>query len=52
MAVPVSIVETTGLPSPPVVAVDANLVALDEPAIAVAVPPPAIIARDHVITGF
>ena len=52
MAAPVSIVDTTGLPSPPVVAVDANLVALDEPAIAVAVPPPAIIARDHVMTGF
>lgn len=50
-AVPVSRVETIGLPNPPVVLVDVNLVAADEPAIAVAVPPPAMIAKDQVITG-
>ena len=51
IAVPVSKVETTGLPNPPVVLVEVSLVAADDPAIAVAVPPPAMIARDHVITG-
>ena len=50
-AVPVSKVETIGFPKPPVVAVDANRVVLDVPAIAAAVPPPAIIANDQVTTG-
>ena len=50
-AVPVSTVDTMGLPNPPVVAVDANRVVLADPAIAAAAPPPAIIANDHVITG-
>ncbi len=49
--VPVSIVDTTGLAIPPVVAVDANRVVLDVPATAAAVPPPAMMANDHVITG-
>lgn len=49
--VPVSSAETTGLPKPPVVAVDANRVVLDVPATAAAVPPPAIMANDHITTG-
>ena len=48
---PVSMVETNGFPNPPVVVVDANLVALEVPAIAAAVPPPAIIANAQVTTG-
>jgi hypothetical protein len=48
---PVSIVEITGFAIPPVVAVDANREVLVEPFIAVAVPPPAIIANAQVITG-
>ncbi len=51
IAVPVSIKETTGLPIPPVVAAEVNLVALVVPEIAAAVPPPAIIAKAHVISG-
>ena len=51
MEVPVSIVETTGFAIPPVVAVEANLVVLEVPATAAAVPPPAIMAKDQVITG-
>ena len=51
IAIPVSIKETTGLPIPPVVAVDVNLVAPDAPEIAAAVPPPAIIAKAQVISG-
>ena len=50
-AVPVSTVDTTGLPRPPVVAVDAILLAAPAPLMAVAVPPPAIMANDHVTTG-
>ena len=50
-AVPVSTVATTGLAKPPVVAVDANLPVAPAPLIAVAVPPPAMIAKDHVTTG-
>lgn len=50
-AVPVSTVAITGFAKPPVVAVDANLPVAPAPLIAVAVPPPAIIAKDHVITG-
>ncbi len=50
-AVPVSTVATTGLAIPPVVAVDVNLPAAFAPFIAVAVPPPAMIAKDHVTTG-
>tara|TARA_R110000868_G_scaffold411615_2_gene705928 strand:+ start:2838 stop:3137 length:300 start_codon:yes stop_codon:yes gene_type:complete len=51
MEVPVSKVETTGFAKPPVVAVDAKRVVLAVPAMAAAVPPPAIIARAQVITG-
>ena len=50
-AVPVSTVEITGFPIPAVVAVDANRVASEAPEIAAAVPPPAIIAKAHVISG-
>lgn len=49
--VPVSSMATTGLAIPPVVTVDANRVVLEVPATAAAVPPPAIMANDHVITG-
>lgn len=49
--VPVSIVETKGLAIPPVVAVAVKRVALEVPEIAAAVPPPAMIANAHVITG-
>ena len=49
--VPVSTVETIGFAIPPVVAVEVNLVTLDVPATAAAVPPPAIIAKAQVITG-
>lgn len=50
-AVPVSTVDTNGFAIPPVVAVDVNLPAADAPFMAVAVPPPAIIAKDQVTTG-
>ena len=50
-AVPVSTVETIGLAKPPVVAVDANRLVAPALLIAVAVPPPAMIASDHVTTG-
>ncbi len=49
--VPVSTVEITGFANPPVVAVDVNLVEAETPFIAEAVPPPAIIANDQVMTG-
>jgi hypothetical protein len=49
--VPVSTVETTGLAMPAVDAVEANLAVLVEVLIAVAVPPPAIIAKAQVTTG-
>ena len=49
--VPVSTVETIGFPKPPVVAVEANRVVPEEPEIAAAVPPPAIIANAQVTTG-
>ncbi len=48
---PVSTVETIGFAIPPVVAVDANRVVEVDALIADAVPPPAIIANDHVIKG-
>lgn len=48
---PVSIVETMGLPKPPVVAVEAKRVTPELPATAAAVPPPAMIAKAQVITG-
>ena len=51
IAVPVSIKETTGLPIPPVVTVDVNLVTPELPDMIAAVPPPAIIAKAHVISG-
>ena len=51
VAVPVSIVETIGFVMPPVVVVDANLVALVVLEMAAAVPPPAIMASAQVITG-
>lgn len=50
-AVPVSTVETMGLANPPVVAVEATRPAALAPFMAVAVPPPAIIASDQVTTG-
>ena len=50
-AVPVSTVETIGLATPPVVAVEVNLPAALAPLMADAVPPPAIMANDHVTTG-
>ena len=49
--VPVSITEITGFAMPAVVAVDANRVVLDEPLIAIEVPPPAMIAKAQVIVG-
>jgi len=49
--VPVSIVETTEFPIPAVDTVEPNLVALAELFIVAAVPPPAMIAKAHVITG-
>jgi len=49
--VPVSKVDTTGLPKPPVTVVEANRVVLEVPATAAAVPPPAIMAKDQVING-
>ncbi len=51
MAVPVSTVETMGLANPPVVAVEAIRLVAFAPFMAVAVPPPAIIASDQVTTG-
>ena len=50
--VPVSAVDTTGFPIPPVVVVDVSLVADEALFITPAVPPPAIIANDQVIKGF
>jgi hypothetical protein len=50
-AVPVSIDDTSGLASPPVVAVEATRLVADAPRIALAVPPPAIIASDQVSRG-
>jgi hypothetical protein len=50
-AVPVSIVATTGLPIPAVVAVEAKSVAPETPKIAAAVTPRAIIANVQVISG-
>lgn len=49
--VPVSIVETIGLPIPAVETVEPNRVTLEELFTAAAVPPPAIIAKAQVITG-
>ncbi len=49
--VPVSMVETIGFATPPVVAVDVMRVALEVPEIAAAVPPPAIMANAQVTTG-
>ena len=50
-AAPVSKVDTKGLANPPVVPEDVNLPAALAPFIAVAVPPPAIMAKDQVTTG-
>ena len=50
-AVPVSTVDTMGFASPPVVAEEANLPVALAPLMAVAVPPPAMMAKDQVITG-
>ena len=50
-AVPVSTVEINGLAKPPVLAVEAKRLEAPAPLIAVAVPPPAIIAKDQVTTG-
>ena len=51
MAVPVSIVETKGLPIPAVDIVEPSRVTLAELFTVAAVPPPAMIARAQVITG-
>lgn len=51
VAVPVSTTANTGLANPPVVVEDTILPVAPAPRIAVAVPPPAIIAKDHVTTG-
>jgi len=51
MEVPVSTVDITGFPIPPVVTVDVSLAALEVPAIAAAVPPPAMMANAQVISG-
>lgn len=48
---PVSTVETTGFPIPAVETDECNRVAPEAVLIAAAVPPPAIIAKAHVITG-
>ena len=50
-AAPVSTVDTNGLANPPVVPVEANLPVALAPLMAVAVPPPAMMAKDQVITG-
>ncbi len=50
-AVIVSKNEMIGFPMPAVVAVEAIRPVADAPFIAVAVPPPAMIANDHVMTG-
>lgn len=46
-----SMAETIGLAIPPVVIEDVNRVVLVDDFMAVAVPPPAIIANDHLING-
>lgn len=51
VAVPVSIVEITELPIPPVVADDVIRVAAVAELMAAAVPPPAIMAKPHVNSG-
>ena len=51
IAVPVSTKDNIGLAKPPVVAVEANRPVALAPLMAVAVPPPAIIASDQVTTG-
>lgn len=51
MEVPVSTADTTGFAIPAVVVVEAKRAVPELPAMAVAVPPPAIIASAHVITG-
>ena len=50
-AAPVSTVDTMGLAIPPVVAVEVNRPVAFAPLMAVAVPPPAMIAKDQVTTG-
>ncbi len=50
-AVVVSIKEMMGFPIPAVLTVEATLPVADAPLMAVAVPPPAMIANDHVMTG-
>jgi hypothetical protein len=50
-AAPVSTVDTNGFANPPVAPVEANLPVAFAPLMAVAVPPPAIMAKDHVMTG-
>lgn len=50
-AAPVSMVDTKGLANPPVVTEEVNLPAAFAPFMAVAVPPPAMMAKDHVTTG-
>lgn len=50
-AVPVSTADIMGFANPPVVAVDANLLVAEAPLMAVAVPPPAMMAKVQVIKG-
>src|SRR5690606_19466026 len=50
-AVTVSIVDIMGFPTPPVVVVEVSLVTLEELEMAAAVPPPAMMAKDHDIIG-
>lgn len=50
-AIPVSAVATIGLPRPAVFTDDAKRVTVVIPCMADAVPPPAIIAKTHVISG-
>src|SRR5690606_9911245 len=50
-AAPVSTVDTTGFAKPPVLAVEASRPVALAPLMAVAVPPPAMMARVQVTTG-
>ena len=52
VAVPVSTVAKMGFANPPVDVVEASRPVAPAPLIAVAVPPPAIMAKDQVTTGF
>jgi len=51
IAVMVSMVDTIGLPKPPVAVVEVSLATLEEPEMVAAVPPPAMMASDHDTIG-